>query len=120
MNVEIGYDEAMMPTMLCDPAKSTATKIGNLNGNRGLHMYVYIYIHMHNVHNKSAPCLFQIVTAFSKSAKHFGKERKKQHINNIHYEGPPHSSSFAIEKHGRHKSLSLALQQTRPQWWIFI
>ena len=43
MNVEIGYDEAMMPTMLCDPAKSTATKIGNLNGNRGLHMYVYIY-----------------------------------------------------------------------------
>ena len=51
--------------------------------------YVYIYIHMHNVHNKSAPCLFQIVTAFSKSAKHFGKERKKQHINNIHCEGPP-------------------------------
>ena len=44
MNVEIGYDEAMMPTMLCDPAKSTATKIGNLNGNRGLHMYIYIYI----------------------------------------------------------------------------
>lgn len=92
MNVEIGYDEAMMPTMLCDPAKSTATKIGNLNGNRGLHMY--IYIHMHNVHNKSAPCLFQIVTAFSKSAKHFGKERKKQHINNIHCEGPPPQFKF--------------------------
>ena len=56
--------------------------------------YVCIYIHMHNVHNKSAPCLFQIVTAFSKSAKHFGKERKKQHINNIHYEGPPPQFKF--------------------------
>ena len=55
----------------------------------GIGVCICIYIHMHNVHNKSAPCLFQIVTAFSKSAKHFGKERKKQHINNIHCEGPP-------------------------------
>ena len=36
MNVEMGYDEAMMPTMLCDPAKSTATKMGNLSGESGM------------------------------------------------------------------------------------
>ena len=46
MNVEMGYDEAMIPTMLCDPAKSTATKMGNLSGNRELHMHYTTTLHV--------------------------------------------------------------------------